>query len=134
MRVCGKALPPKAALLLGTNIVLLGFCVPMLLAVRGWGTGYEAVWYAPLTMMVRLVPVGLFCQAVFYYHELYNLQVIRSGREQAWRLLQGTGVAMLLLALVYAAVPRWSPGRDALLYLAPCLIAVVFLTRLLALP
>ena len=134
MRVCGKALPPRAALLLGTNIVLLGFCVPVALALRGIPTEGAAPWYMTWLLFLRLVPICLFCQAVFYYHELYNLQVIRSGGEQAWRLLKGSGIAMLLLAFVYAAIPEWSPGRDALLALAPCLIAVVFVTRLLALP
>jgi exopolysaccharide biosynthesis polyprenyl glycosylphosphotransferase len=85
-------------------------------------------------MLVRLIPVGLFCQVVFYYHELYNLQIIRRFNEQLWRLLQGIGVAMILLAGVYALMPEWSPGTDALMGLAPCLVAVVVGTRLLALP
>ena len=135
MRICGKTLPPKAALLLGTNIVLLGLAVPLLVVAQQWGgASQNLLWYEPLTMMIRLIPVGLFCQAVFYYHELYNLQVIRRGREQAWRLLQGAGVAMLILAIVYAVMPHWSPGRRALLAFTPCVIAVVFFTRLLALP
>ena len=135
MRVFGKALPPKAASLLGINIVLLGFCIPALLAVRIWSTaGGSASLPETVTVMARLIPVGLFCQVVLYYHELYNLQIIRNFGEQVWRLLRGTGIAMMVLALVYALVPSWSPGQEPLLALAPCVIAVIFLTRLFALP
>jgi len=135
MRFCGKALPPKAATLLGSNIVLLCGLVPVLLVLHGWSinrTPPGIPW--ALSMLVRLIPVGLFCQVVFYYHELYNLQIIRRFNEQLWRLLQGIGVAMILLAGVYALMPEWSPGTDALMGLAPCLVAVVVGTRLLALP
>src|SRR5271170_7344042 len=115
MRVFGKALPPKAATLLGTNIVLLGFCIPALLAVRIWSTaGGAASLPEMVSVMARLIPVGLFCQVVFYYHELYNLQIIRDFGEQVWRLLRGTGIAMVVLALVYALVPSWSPGQEPL--------------------
>jgi exopolysaccharide biosynthesis polyprenyl glycosylphosphotransferase len=134
MRVFGKALPPKAATLLGTNIVLLGVCVPAVLALHGWSGKMElANWPAFVSVLVKLVPVSLFYQMVLYYHELYNLQIIRKPNEQVWRLLRGTGIAMLVLAVVYALMPQWSPGRDALLGLTPCLMAVVVFTRLFAL-
>src|SRR5271170_2887277 len=135
MRVFGKALPPKAATLQGTNIVLLGFCIPALLAVRGWSTaGGSGSLPETVFVMARLIPVGLFCQVVFYYHELYNLQIIRNFGDHVWRLLQGAGIAMIVLALIYVLVPGWSPGQGALLALAPCVIIVLILTRLFALP
>jgi hypothetical protein len=56
MRVFGKTLPPKAASLLGTNIVLLGLCVPLLLPRRGWSTiGGPARPHAAVSVLVRLV-------------------------------------------------------------------------------
>jgi len=131
MRIFGKALPPNAATLLGTNIVLLVICVPVLLTKHGWSTALDSASLAPaLRVLVRLIAVGLFCQIVFYYHELYNLQVVRNFGEQLWRLLSAIGIAILVLAGVYAMVPSLSPGRDALLGLPPALIAVVVFTRL----
>jgi exopolysaccharide biosynthesis polyprenyl glycosylphosphotransferase len=135
MRFCGKALPPKAATLLGSNIVLLCGFLPAILVLHGWTMNRASLGFpGALSMLIRLIPVGLLCQVVFYYHELYNLQIIRRFNEQLWRLLQGIGVAMILLAGVYTLMPGWSPGTDALMGLAPCLIAVVVGTRLLALP
>ena len=132
MKVFGKALPPKAGTLLGSNIILLGFCVPLVLALHELpNEPGSAHW---LALLAKLVPAALCCQVVLYYHELYNLQLLRNFNEQVWRLLRGTGVAMVVLALVYALAPDWSPGRGALLGLAPSLVAVVVLTRLIGLP
>jgi exopolysaccharide biosynthesis polyprenyl glycosylphosphotransferase len=131
MRVFGKALPPSAATLLGTNIVLLGLCVPIFLTHHGWSTASDSAGLAAaLKVLIRLIAVGLFCQTVFYYHELYNLQVARNVAEQLSRLLSAIGIAMLILAGVYAVAPALSPGRDALLGLAPALIVVIVITRL----
>ena len=81
-------------------------------------------------LFVRLMAVGLLCQLMFYYYELYNLQLVRNSAEQLWRLLSAIGMAMLLLAVAFAIVPSLSPGRDALVGLAPALVAVVVVSRL----
>lgn len=131
MRVFGKALPPKSASLLGTNIVLLGVAVPFFLAQHGWSSpsgGLSSISY--LEMFSRLTVVGLLSQVVFYYYEIYNLQLVRNSSDLLWRLLGAVGVSMVLLAGIYAVIPGLSPGKDALVGLAPALIAVVVLSRL----
>src|SRR4051812_9933235 len=102
MNVCGKALPPKAASLLGTNIVLLVIGVPFMLSFHsssGASSGTAAAQFTDT--LIRLMGIGLFCQAVFYYAELYNLQIARNVREQLWRMLGAVGVVMLVLAIVF---------------------------------
>jgi len=135
MNVCGKALPPKAASLLGTNIVLLTIGVPLLLSFH---SSSFAASEAPATQfaetLIRLVAIGLFCQIVFYYAELYNLQIARNIHEQLWRMLGAVGVVMLVLAIVFWAIPSLSPGRDALLGLPLASGAVLVLTRGIAVP
>jgi len=117
------------------NIVLLVFCVPTLLAVRAWTVASgRSDLEGVISLLVRLIPVGALSQVVFYYHELYNLQIISNFGEQLWRLLRGAGIAVLVLALVYWLVPGWSPGRGALLALVPSLFAVVLFSRVFALP
>src|SRR3954447_16386329 len=132
MNVCGKALPPKAASLLGTNIVLLIVGVPLILSFHSLSRGTPAAEF--IEKLIRLMAIGLLCQAVFYYAELYNLQIARSVREQVWRMLGAVGVVMLVLATVFWAAPDLSPGRDALLGLPLASIAVLVLTRGIAVP
>jgi exopolysaccharide biosynthesis polyprenyl glycosylphosphotransferase len=132
MNVCGKALPPKAASLLGTNTVLLVVGVPLLLSFHSSASGTPTTQFGDT--LIRLMAIGLFCQAVFYYAELYNLQIARSVREQLWRMLGAVGVVMLVLAIVFWAVPDLSPGRDALLGLPLASLGVLLLTRGIAVP
>jgi exopolysaccharide biosynthesis polyprenyl glycosylphosphotransferase len=135
MNVCGKTLPPNAATLLGTNIALLVIGVPLLLTFHSYSTasGMTSTGRFVETLS-RLVAIGLFCQLVFYHSDLYNLQIARCAREQIWRILCAVGIVMLVLAIVFWILPALSPGRDALLGLPLASIAVLFLTRGIALP
>ncbi len=135
MNVCGKALPPSAATLLGTNIVLLVICVPLLLTFHSFAIvpGGSAAGRFTETL-IRLVAIGLFCQAVFYCFELYNLRITRSLCDQIWKAFGAVGLVMLVLALVFWVFPDLSPGRDALLGLPLASIGVLIFTRLTAIP
>lgn len=133
MNVCGKTLPPKAATLLGTNTFLLVLCVPLLLTMHGAvERSGDLVAEGFAETLLRLTAIGSLCQIVFYYSELYNLQIARNLREQTWRVLSATGIVMLTLAAIFFVFPALSPGRDALLGLPIASIAVVLLTRQLA--
>jgi len=129
MNVCGKALPPKAATLLGANSVLLVLCVPFMLSVHS-AIGYSLVPAGQFAeTLVRLAVIGLFCQMVFYYSDLYNLQIARDVREQTWRILRANGIVMLALATAFWVFPYLSPGRDALLGLPVASCVVLLLSR-----
>lgn len=133
MNVCGKALPPKAATLLGTNTLLLVLCVPLILTMHSATLASEGFPMDRFTeRLVRLAAIGMFCQVVFYYSQLYNLQIARNLREQIWRILGAVGVVMLALAAMFWIFPALSPGRDALLGLPLASVMVLLLTRQLA--
>ena len=132
MNVCGKALPPKAASLLGTNILLMVIAVPLMLSLHSSSSGMPTVQFTDT--IIRLMIIGLFCQAVFYYAELYNLQIARRSREQIWRMLGAVGLVMLVLAIIFWAAPDLSPGRDALLGLPLTSMAVLLFTRSISTP
>lgn len=133
MNICGKALPPKAATLLGTNTLLLVLCVPLILTLHSTIVTSDVFPAGRFVeTLIRLSAIGLLCQVVFYYFELYNLQIVRNHRERTWRVLGATGIVMLTLAAIFWIFPALSPGRDALLGLPVASIAVLFLTRRLA--
>lgn len=134
MRVCGKGLPPGAALLLGSNLIVLCFAIPAFLTFAFFGSLSSFQWYEPVYLLFRLVPVGLLCSLVFYYHELYNLQVLRSTVDTFWRLLQGTAVVLILLAFFYALIPSFSPGIPHLLKLILASTITILLARHIVLP
>lgn len=130
MNVCGKALPPKAAALLLTNTLLLVLCAPLLLSAHSYNSATDSGLVGRFgETLVRLGAIGIFCQVVFYYSQLYNLQIARNLREQIWRVLGSTGMVMLLLAGLFWIFPALSPGRDALLGLPLASITVLLVTR-----
>ena len=124
--------PSEGGVPLGSNVVLLVIGVPLMLSFHSSSSGTRAAGFTET--LIRLMAIGLLCQAVFYYAELYNLQIARNVREQIWRMLGAMGVVMLVLATVFWAAPDLSPGRDALLGLPLASTAVLVLTRGIAVP
>jgi len=53
----------------------------------------------------KIVVIAAVCQLCFYYNDLYDLTTVHSRRELVIRLLQASGAASILLALLYLAVP-----------------------------
>ncbi len=134
MLICGKALPPRAALLLTSDFLLFTLALPLLLAsslllILPW-----AHPHASLALFARLAGAGLLCQVVYYYNDLYNLQTVRRPGRVLLGLLQATGMLLLLLGAIYGAWPRVSPGIDRTLALLALLFAAAGVSRVLALP
>jgi sugar transferase (PEP-CTERM system associated) len=71
--------------------------------------------------------VTALCLLCLYYNELYDLTVVRSGREVFIRLLQAVGMALILIALLYLALP-WLVVADGAFLPA----AAIFLVGMLA--
>jgi sugar transferase (PEP-CTERM system associated) len=78
-----------------------------------------AVWKGAL--------VTALCLLCLYYNDLYDLTVVRSSREVFIRLLQSVGSALILVALLYLALP-WLVVADGAFLPA----AAIFLTGILA--
>src|SRR5215212_537401 len=71
--------------------------------------------------------VTALCLLCLYYNDLYDLTVVRSNREVFIRLLQSVGSALILVALLYLALP-WLVVADGAFLPA----AAIFLTGILA--
>lgn len=134
MRICGKALPPRAALLLTSDLLLFTFILPFTLASSLFVLLPASHPYASVTLMVRLMMAGILCQVTFYYNELYNLQMVRSFATTFVNLLQGMGMLLVILGGMYAVWPRLSPGLERILLLAIGLSVLTVISRLVALP
>ena len=84
--------------------VLEGFAV--LAAVYGAGLASTTVvlnqWSDVAFLLTQALAVTLCCVVSFYYNDLYNFRIVRTFGEFAVRLIQAFGVALILLAALYA--------------------------------
>jgi exopolysaccharide biosynthesis polyprenyl glycosylphosphotransferase len=135
MRICGKALPPRAALLLAIDLCLFVGVLPVLVAAPSFVRPATGTVLFSAQVLVGLMATGIAWQIVFYYNELYNLQIIRKRDELVLHLLQGVGMTMLLLALFFLATPlEWSPKLEQVLSFAALAGPLAYMVRRSALP
>ena len=95
------------------------------------------VWVQPLLLswldvanfMGQAAIFSLCCIVAFYYNDLYDLRIVRSFGEFATRLLQGLGVALLLLAGFYTIAPDLRAGNSALLSSVLVIVALLLPIR-----
>ena len=71
--------------------------------------------------------VTALCLLCLYYNDLYDLTIVRTSREVVIRLLQAVGTALILIALLYLALP-WLVLADGAFLPA----AAIFLLGMLA--
>jgi sugar transferase (PEP-CTERM system associated) len=65
----------------------------------------------PLTASWKAGVVTAICLLCLYYNDLYDLTIVRTNRELVIRLLQAVGTALILIALLYLALP-WLAVAD----------------------
>ena len=87
-----------------------------------WGSPHLLDWLDGATFLGQAAILSVCCIVSFYYNDLYDLRVVRSFSEFATRLLQGLGVALLLLAGFYTLFPGMRVGDGALV---PSLLLIV---------
>ena len=69
----------------------------------------------PFTAIWKVALVTALCLLCVYYNDLYDLTVVRTSREVVIRLLQAVGTALILLALIYLALPTLMVGDGTFL-------------------
>jgi sugar transferase (PEP-CTERM system associated) len=69
----------------------------------------------PFTAVWKVALVTALCLLCLYYNDLYDLTIVRTNREVLIRLLQAIGTALILLALLYLALPALMVGDGAFL-------------------
>jgi sugar transferase (PEP-CTERM system associated) len=79
----------------------------------------------------RVLLAAVFCQLCLYYNDFYDLHLVQSGRELVARLVQSTGVASIMLGLLYLAIPAVALDAGAFVRSLAVLILIVLSWRLL---
>jgi sugar transferase (PEP-CTERM system associated) len=95
---------------------------------------FVAHQYSPggqlMTAVWKGAVVTVLCLLCLYYNDLYDLTVVRSGREMFIRLLQAVGAASILIALLYIAVPSLIVADGAFLPAAAIFLGGILAWRL----
>ena len=131
MRVCGKALPPRGAFLLVSEFLVLVIATPLLFTLPLLAaTGPQRPLSSVALGLVRMMAAGAACQGIFYYCELYNLQISRTPIEMLVRVLRALAMLFLVLALACAALPFLSPRLPRMLAFVLVLAVTAILVRL----
>src|SRR5438128_10481066 len=94
-----------------------------------WGQARLLDWLDVASLMGQAAIFSLCCIVAFYYNDLYDLRIVRSFSQFATRLLQGLGVALLMLAGFYTVVPDMRPGYGALVSSVLVIVALLLPIR-----
>jgi len=94
-----------------------------------WGQPLLLDWLDVANLLGQAAVFSLCCIVAFYYNDLYDLRIVRSFGEFATRLLQGLGVALLMLAGFYAIAPDIRAGNGALFSSVLVIVALLLPVR-----
>src|SRR2546428_1637737 len=78
-----------------------------------WAHPLRMSWFDSLTVLGKAFTIPLCCAVSFYYNDLYDLRIVPSFGKFAWRLLQASGVAFMLLAALYWLLPDINISTEA---------------------
>lgn len=115
---------PRTIGLIVADIAIIFIAVVLALYLRlGWeGTVFQIVENNALNKVALAASV---CLISIYLYDLYDYGVMHHRREMLLRLIQATGVAWTVLALLYYMVPPLMIGRGTLIY--SVVLTIVFL-------
>lgn len=111
-RLAGQYVPRKSFLLAGTEALLIiaSFWIAAWLRlgdIRALSSDSVESYQLP----VKLATVIFICMLCFYYNDLYDLRAVSRRTELLIRLMQSLGVASMILAFLYYAIPGLMVGR-----------------------
>lgn len=110
--------------LIAADIAIIFLAIVLALYLRlGWdGTAFQIIENNALNKVALAAAV---CLISIYLYDLYDYGVMNNRREMLLRLIQATGVAWTLLALLYYMVPPLMIGRGTLIY--SVVLSILFL-------
>jgi sugar transferase (PEP-CTERM system associated) len=118
MLVFNRQVSPRGLTAFGFEGLLIFGSVALAVHLDGDG-GPGAIW--------KIAIVTALCQLCFYYNDLYDLTTVSSRRELIVRLLQASGAASIVLAVLFVLAPPLVLGGDTFVS-----SIVLFVTAILA--
>ena len=110
-RLWGQYIPLKTVVLAATESLLVLLALLAATFIRLGNLDEVAAYLSEPTAPWKFVVAVAVCLLSFYYNDLYNSQAMARVADMLVHLLQALGAAMLLLAVLYYAVPSLALGR-----------------------
>lgn len=79
-----------------------------------------------VNLMARVVLITMVCQMSLYFHDLYDLRIVKESKELFVRLIQSVGISSILVAGIYLVFPSTFLGQGVFL------LSTLFLLTLLS--
>src|SRR5262245_7998599 len=122
MQVFNREVSGRGAMIFAFEVMLVSGSVSLASQLHGKSAADASIW--------KLFVVTSVCQLCFYYNDLYDLTVVQSNRELVSRLLHGSGMAALILAVVAATVPSAIPDASTFVTAVGVFVAAMLAWRL----
>ncbi|MCC7306940.1 MAG: TIGR03013 family PEP-CTERM/XrtA system glycosyltransferase [Acidobacteria bacterium] len=106
---------PRMAGLIAADVAIVFIAIMLALYLRlGWeGTAYQVIENNALN---KVALAAVICLVTIYLYDLYDYGVMHNRRELLFRLVQVTGIAWTILAILYYLVPPLMIGRGTVIY------------------
>ncbi len=110
-------------LVVSENLLIFGIIQLAVFMRSGFETGSGV---NSLNLMARVVLITLVCQMSLYYHDLYDLRIVKESKELFVRLIQSVGISAILVAGIYLVFPSTFLGQGVFV------LSTLFLLTLLS--
>ncbi len=106
---------PRTIGLIAADLAIIFLAIVLALYLRlGWaGAEYQ---FLENNALSKVTLAAAACLITIYLYDLYDYSVMNNRRELLLRLIQATGIAWTLLAILYYLVPPLMIGRGTLIY------------------
>ncbi len=111
LRIGGQKVPGQLLLLIASDAVLVGAGLACSVALRFHSGSVIKHYLAAPENLFRFAAVTGVCLLSFYYNDLYNFELMSRPRDFFASMLQGYGIACVLLAILYFVAPGLGLGR-----------------------
>src|SRR5215469_3983821 len=131
LSIGGQKIPTSTLVLLLFDVTVIVFCELLAVFVRFPVFEVALGFLTTPGTTLRIGVVALVSVISLYYNDLYALSVSSRKDELFLRLLQSLGMACLVLAVLYYAVPGLGLGRGIAVLAAPLIFVLMFGGRIL---
>jgi sugar transferase (PEP-CTERM system associated) len=127
IKIIGVHVPRRACLLAVLDACFITLSLLLAVAVRfsSFSAATSTSQAVPQVLVVALV-----CGLSLYYHELYDLGIVRQRSVMFVRLLNALVVSGLALGALYYLLPQLNLGRGIALVAAPAMLSLILGARL----
>jgi sugar transferase (PEP-CTERM system associated) len=122
MQLFNRQVSPLGLTAFGFEIVLIFSSLLAAVYLNGDG-GRDALW--------KIAVITALCQLCFYYNDLYDLTTVNSRRELIVRLLQASGAASIVLAILFVVAPNLVIGGSTFVSSIVMFVVAILAWRLI---